>query len=1421
MASPPFTMEDQTDEDFFDKLVDDEVDDGGFEPRSLNNVGSNDEQAFAKLSIDEVSAAPATGTTVDSLDNVGSVEGDCSEKGGDGDGKVEEFCVEGGDGGVTGVFEAVDRESSDLVVGGDSESDSRVCGKGANAGVGVKEVQWSALSDVTHQVSYADFFDQIGDGSEDPFSEVTDGLMVASGSLDSVSSNQATCSTSYSLVHNGEDTQHASSMVTSGSLDSVSSIQATSPSAHSFGHNGVDMQLAPSMISPGTLDGVSSNQATSSDSYSLVQNGEATSHALYAESEQGMPDQYSVQYWESLYPGWKYDPNSGQWFQVDASGANGLSTYEGAAANLISDVYSPQQTARVVSGSMPEESTAGTSACWDPAAFGNIEYPAHMIFNPQYPGWYYDTIALEWRSLESYISSTNQSNILDQNRQMSYGSASTVNYYPEQNITYSQGEQVHNNPYQLKQPVHWSDSGKDTLNMMQPVNSEAFSSTGNTQYGNGFISNGVANYPTDHRVGAAPYEKSLLNEQSRQFFDNSNEVNRSQDVGIGETGFPNFVSAGNSQPYNNHFNASDQQFSATGFNGPNILNFTQQPLQNGKLSYPSSEGRSPDGRPPHALVSFGFGGKLIVMKDQSSLFTQPAYASQDSAGGVISVLNVMEVAMPKNDGSDVGIGCEYFHTLCQQSFSGPLVSGNVGSKELNKWIDDRIASGNTPDADYRDGAAIKMLLSLLKIACQYYGRLRSAFGTDHNVKENDSPETELAKLFSSAKRNSAQFPAISQCLQNMPSEGQMKATTEEVQMLLVSGRKMEALQCAQNGHLWGPAIVIATLLGEQFYGETVKQMALHQLVAGSPLRTLCLLIAGQPAEVFSTSIPSSAQNGVNANLSGVGPGGMLDDWKENLAMISANRTKGDELVITHLGDCLWREKDEVTAAHICYLVAESNIESYSESARLCLVGANHLKYPRTYASPQAIQRTELYEYAKVLGNSQCVLLPFQPYKLLYACMLAEVGKMSDSLKYCQAVLKSVKTGRSPEVDAWRHMVSSLEERIKIHQQGGYATNFGRAKLVGKLLNFFDNTAHRVVGGLPPPTPLTSQNNSQHSENDNQSRGPRVSSSQSTMAMSSLMTSTSADGSNRMSMHNRSMSEPNFGRAPGKDESPKSSSSSPRDHTSVSGSSSRFGRFGSQIFQKTVGLVLKSRSDRQAKLGESNKFYYDEKLKRWVEEGAEPQAEEMTLAPPPTTTAYMNGMLDHSKKDESVSATVHANGEPEYKYSNFNGKGAELPPIPSGSNHFSARGRMSVRSRYVDTFNKGGGTPANSFQAPSPLVPAIKPAIGNPNFFIPTPVPGVQETDSTQSTQQTFVMDDNATTSKSHDSFSSPQMFSPQSTIHRNSSMDKGAGSMINSNGSLPSNTRRTLSWGEGLDLSNHTGMNESRSPGSSGFPQST
>ena len=46
---------------------------------------------------------------------------------------------------------------------------------------------------------------------------------------------------------------------------------------------------------------------------------------------------------------------------------------------------------------------------------------------------------------------------------------------------------------------------------------------------------------------------------------------------------------------------------------------------------------------------------------------------------------------------------------------------------------------------------------------------------------------------------------------------------------------------------------------------------------------------------------------------------------------------------------------QVLAAHICYLVAEANFEPYSDSARICLIGADHWKFPRTYATPEAIQ----------------------------------------------------------------------------------------------------------------------------------------------------------------------------------------------------------------------------------------------------------------------------------------------------------------------------------------------------------------------------------------------------------------------------------------------------------------------------------
>lgn len=102
---------------------------------------------------------------------------------------------------------------------------------------------------------------------------------------------------------------------------------------------------------------------------------------------------------------------------------------------------------------------------------------------------------------------------------------------------------------------------------------------------------------------------------------------------------------------------------------------------------------------------------------------------------------------------------------------------------------------------------------------------------------------------------------------------------------------------------------------------------------------------------------------------------------------------------------------------------------------------------------------------------------------------------------------------------------------------------------------------------------------------------------------------------------------------------------------------------------------------KAKLGEKNKFYYDEKLKRWVEEGAEPPAEEIALAPPPTFSSFQNVMPYNNVTNGSIPESVYTSSGPENHTPSTPDQSPGIPPIPPNSNQFSARGRMGVRARY--------------------------------------------------------------------------------------------------------------------------------------------
>ncbi|KAG7028392.1 Protein transport protein SEC16A-like protein, partial [Cucurbita argyrosperma subsp. argyrosperma] len=1185
MASnpPPFQVEDQTDEDFFDKLVEDDFvapDDSG--SKFLDGSDSDDAKAFANLSINDADNTFKDSGGVGDREHEavlekGSVEADPGAVGAHAEEKAS--LVSSNSVGCVSVL-----ESGNDGIASESTSDSLVSKSDESAGPAIKEVGWSSFYADSSQNwghgfgSYSDFFNDLGiNEAGNPGGSLENNLNGAA----TIKSSENYANNSVNYVQYQTDQQ-----VYEGSTDQVSGAATIKSSAdENYANNSVNyvQYQTDQQVYEGSTDQVSGAATIKSSADENYANN-SVNYVQYQTDQQvyeGSTDQVSAgqdlsssQQWENLYPGWKFDSVSGQWYQVEdsAAAANVQGTFDANLNGEWADVSGTKteaaylQTAQSVAGTVTETSTTDDVSNFNQVSQGTTGYPEHMYFDPQYPGWYYDTIAQVWCSLESYnssIKSTNEAHVQDNDNgyvspnSYNYSNSSIYGVHGQPNTYGSSGIDNQGHDDKLTGSYHKENQQSSTTWQTESVSSQA---------GPNFGGNQVLDRSTspDFSVKKEQQKSTSSFGTVPSYFQPSqgrNEVNGPTSL----NSFPSTMDYGHQFHQENskeheHMPLSSDYYS----NQAHVTNLKQSFHGGHQSSFASNIGRSSAGRPPHALVTFGFGGKLVVVKDSSS-FGNSTYGSQDPVGGTISVLNLMEVVMGNANanafGNDVGAN-NYFSALCQQSFPGPLVGGSVGSKELQKWIDERIANCETSGMDYRKGEALRLLLNLLKIGYQHYGKLRSPFGTDTVLRESDNPESAVATLFASAKMNNVQFNnyhSLSRhCLQTLPSEGQMRATASEVQSYLVSGRKKEALQCAQEGQLWGPALVLASQLGDQFYIDTVKQMALKQLVAGSPLRTLCLLIAGQPAEVFSTDTTSSINplgGSMAQNSSQFSANSMLDDWEENLAVITANRTKDDELVIIHLGDSLWKERSE---------------------------------------------RTELYEYSKVLGNSQFILLPFQPYKLIYAYMLAEVGKVSDSLKYCQAVLKSLKTGRAPEVETWKQLLFSLDERIRAHQQECFRARFW-------------------------------QNSKTHS--------------------SSSKESISADGQGKTS----------------------------------DSRASRFARFGfgSQLLQKTVGLVLGPRADRQAKLGEKNKFYYDEKLKRWVEEGVESPAEEAALPPPPTTTTFQNGGTDYNLRSVLKKEAPSSDGNVEFPTPNptpvENSSG--IPPIPPSSNQFSARGRMGVRSRY--------------------------------------------------------------------------------------------------------------------------------------------
>lgn len=97
-------------------------------------------------------------------------------------------------------------------------------------------------------------------------------------------------------------------------------------------------------------------------------------------------------------------------------------------------------------------------------------------------------------------------------------------------------------------------------------------------------------------------------------------------------------------------------------------------------------------------------------------------------------------------------------------------------------------------------------------------------------------------------------------------------------------------------------------------------------------------------------------------------------------MILSNTTQRPELdrkAIMTLADTLF-SRGSMYAAHFCYLMAQVEFGRYGHpDNKLVLLGSNHTKPFRQFATNEAIFMTEIYEYACSLNDTSFLINEFQ------------------------------------------------------------------------------------------------------------------------------------------------------------------------------------------------------------------------------------------------------------------------------------------------------------------------------------------------------------------------------------------------------------------------------------------------------------
>ncbi|XP_019501955.1 PREDICTED: protein transport protein Sec16B isoform X2 [Hipposideros armiger] len=376
---------------------------------------------------------------------------------------------------------------------------------------------------------------------------------------------------------------------------------------------------------------------------------------------------------------------------------------------------------------------------------------------------------------------------------------------------------------------------------------------------------------------------------------------------------------------------------------------------------------------PHVPVSFGPGGQLVCVGPSSPREGQTALVE----------LHSMEVILNDSEEQEE-----------MRTFSGPLIREDVHKVDIMTFCQQKAAQSCKSEAPgSRDSALLWKLLVLL---CRQNG---SMVGSDiaellmQDCKKLEKYERQ-APVANLINLTDDDWPVLSSGTPNLltgeipPSVETPAQIVEKFTKLLYYGRKKEALEWAMKNHLWGHALFLSSKMDPRTYNWVMSGFT-STLALNDPLQTLFQLMSGR--------IPQAATSCGDKQWG---------DWRPHLAVILSNQSGDPELhqrAIVTMGDTL-AGKGLVEAAHFCYLMAHVPFGHYTaKTDHLVLLGSSHSQEFLKFATTEAIQRTEIFEYCQMLGRPKSFIPSFQVYKLLYASRLADYGLASQALHYCEAI----------------------------------------------------------------------------------------------------------------------------------------------------------------------------------------------------------------------------------------------------------------------------------------------------------------------------------------------------------------------------------------------------------------------------------